>query len=220
MPGIRREAFEKSGIHKLSNRSDFFTRLEECKAFISSKGRIPNKNSTDEFERSLHHWRLDQMKSHNLGRIKGHRLELLLQSGVLESSYILEWRSFYDRLKAFVNTHGRLPSRDDSKNKKECTLGVWCSRQRRLNKSGKLNPERMKPLEDLGLFRNRWNDIWLAHYKEVYQYLRKNGKLPEHDTIDPVERQLGRWCKYQKKEYARNKLSKERITLLRTAGII
>lgn len=218
MNKIRREAIEKYGIHEHGKMSDFFTRLDQYKAFILNKGRIPSQTSTDKFEKSLFYWREDQKSLHNHGKIKSDRLEVLLQSEVLESGYDYEWRSYYGRLKIFIATHGYLPLRS-SQDPEESQLGRWRQAQYGRYKNGKLNKNRAMLLEEIGLNITVDDVNWNSTFQLLKDFIKKYGLIPSRRSDLLGERSLYQWLRVQRRYLKSNKLSSRRKALLNTLEI-
>jgi hypothetical protein len=344
-----------NGILLPGNEQEFLEKLKACETFIELHGRTPSTTATDPLEKSLYYWRAGQQHLHSIGKLKPHRLRMLIDRGIFRTAYEYEWMSFFERLKKFIDVNGRppvrfttdsdeaqlgqwrqqqlalykkgelgeqrtqlleslgvattvtninwnnnfrmlqsffkkhnsLPSRTsndqaqrqlarwletqrqlikedslplrrkkligslgmsenrleirwdktltevqaflkknghlpsaNSDRNKERSLGVWCNRQRTEHNAGRLRLDRLEHIKSIGLLLDQKQELWKKLYKQVYQYVRKYGELPKHDTFDPVERPLGCWCERQRNLYNQGRQPKDKITLLRTAGII
>lgn len=100
--------------------------------------------------------------------------------------------------------------------KKDPSLGSWVNSQRNLYKKGKLNPERVQMLRDIG-FIFELNRDWnltiplLEKFKKEYGHCNVPLKYPK-------DKALGIWVRNQRALYRRGELSQERIDRLHDTG--
>jgi hypothetical protein len=104
-------------------------------------------------------------------------------------------------------------------------LGKWQSHQRNIYMKGKLSPERIKQLEDIGLTwkltdvkqdRHGW-DFW---YGLTLKYIDEFGEANAPVRYKtPEGYQIGIWQNNQRMSYRKGKLSSERIKRLEEIGI-
>lgn len=136
----------------------------------------------------------------------------------------------------YFKEHGNIDVSDkfiyNAKDNKKVELGKWINNQRTYYKRGSLLIERKELLEEIGII---WNRIpkypeqnlkkWLEMYKCAVLYYKEHG-----DLLIPTEYKmtnendevvyLGRWLKHQRNLYTNNKLSKDKIEMLESIGII
>ena len=109
-------------------------------------------------------------------------------------------------------------------------LGQWQSWQRKMYKKSKLSKERKDLLEKIGMhFETRDNDeVWNQMYMLAESYFKEYGNLKIKQVfktlngIDYDEKgyNLGIWINTQRREYKKDKLSKEKIELLDQIGMV
>ena len=97
------------------------------------------------------------------------------------------------------------------------TLAVWCSHQRQAYKKGRLSPERITRLEELGFVWDTFESAWEKMFGMLIDYKKRFGNcnVPQGWSEDP---KLGRWVSTQRKLYKNGKLSPERIQRLKSVG--
>jgi len=154
------------------------------------------------------------------------------------SSYDLRWDAMFERLRQYKEEKGDclVPKRFEA----DKQLGTWVDTQRvqykklqklvaeakgeagnvetgkKAPRVGRLNPERIKKLDNLG-FTWSLRDDWDKHYQELVQYLSEHGdcvvpaKYPENPR-------LGFWVCAQRQVYKLQKAGKD-ISALRTAKL-
>ena len=109
-------------------------------------------------------------------------------------------------------------------------LGGWLVSQRQMYKKSKLSKEREELLEKIGMrFETRDNDeVWNQMYMLAESYFKEYGNLKIKQVfktlngIDYDEKgyNLGIWINTQRREYKKDKLSKEKIELLDQIGMV
>ena len=109
-------------------------------------------------------------------------------------------------------------------------LGGWLVSQRQMYKKSKLSKKREKLLEKIGMrFETRDNDeVWNQMYMLAESYFKEYGNLKIKQVfktlngIDYDEKgyNLGIWINTQRREYKKDKLSKEKIELLDQIGMV
>ena len=107
-------------------------------------------------------------------------------------------------------------------------LGTWLATQRQSYKKEKLSPERINLLKTIGMrFEIKYNDGWNKNYALAKNYYEHNGNLeiPEKfKTLNGYEHDenginLGKWLHKQRQSYKKEKISPERINLLKDIGM-
>ena len=116
-----------------------------------------------------------------------------------------KWKENYDLLKEYNDT----PSQTYVTN---CgvKLGSWCSKQRQDKKKNKLSQERIDLLEKIPNWFWEQDEKW----KENYTLLKEYNDTPSQTYETTCGVKLGSWCKKQRSDKKKNKLSQERIDLL------
>ena len=126
------------------------------------------------------------------------------------------WESRYAQLNEFKDIHGhcKVPfAWPDNP-----SLGRWVYEQRKLKKSGKLDPKREELLNTIGFDRGfNPNDSWNLRYQELVKFKNQNG----HCVVPyryAENHQLGIWVANQRRKRKKNKLTPERERLLDEIG--
>jgi superfamily II DNA or RNA helicase len=91
-------------------------------------------------------------------------------------------------------------------------LGIWQRNQRKSYRQGKIPPERIKRLEEIGFTWNKYEEQFEEGFHETLLYKNRTGNpnAPnKHKT--PEGFQLGHWQGTQRKSYKKGKLSPDRI---------
>jgi hypothetical protein len=193
-------------------------KLNECAAFIKRNGRPPSSSATDPEEKSLYYWRAGQQHLKSIGKLKPHRLELLIKAGILKTGFEYEWHSFFEQMKEFMEKNKRLPIRlsDDPQEKR---LGQWRQQQFALYKSGKMQEDRAKLLESLGVATTVTNAKWNTRFRQLQLFLAKHGTLPSRSATDENEKELSRWLETQQFLMNKGEMAKRRKTLLESLDL-
>ena len=92
-------------------------------------------------------------------------------------------------------------------------LGVWVAGQRKLYRKGRLPPERIEKLNEIGF---NWGkeklDSWEKRRRELEACISRTGSYPEEDTP------LAAWVRYQRK--VRDQMRPERRNKLDEMGFV
>ena len=129
-----------------------------------------------------------------------------------------KWNEKYQLLSNFKKQHGHcfVPINW----KENPSLGNWVATQRRLEASGKLDPDKKAILnktgfiwsnEALNKLNEQYNNQWEINYKKLITYHKKHKTLQVSLKIDPG---LQRWTSLQRRLYKLDRLSKERVEKL------
>lgn len=124
-----------------------------------------------------------------------------------------KWMKRYRELVAFQEKNGHFNVTEANGGRK---FGDWVRDQRRLQRTGKLQIDRKKLLDDIGFV---WtNPIWMDHYKQFIEFKEKHGHvnvLPSHGKPS-----LRSWIKNQRQDQRAGKLSSDRQKLLDDIGFL
>jgi|GEM_PF-6311666 len=180
-----------------NNEPEFMEKLEACAAFIEKNGRTPSSTANDLAEKGLYYWRAGQQHLRSIGKLKTHRLQLLEERGIFQTAFEHEWRSFFNRLERFVKEQGRPPIRF-SDNPEEARLGQWRQQQFALYKKGKIDKERARMLESLGIATTVTNINWNNSFRQLQAFVKARSMLPSRFSDNEDEKQLARWLETQR----------------------
>jgi len=126
-----------------------------------------------------------------------------------------QWFERYGQLVAYKQKHGNcdMPARWDENQK----LATWVVNQRVLQRDGVLESEKVELLNRLAFKWNPHASNWRESYLALLEYRKRFGdcRVPQ----DWKENQkLAKWVSTQRVQYARSKISRERIALLEKIG--
>jgi hypothetical protein len=96
-------------------------------------------------------------------------------------------------------------------------LSNWVGVQRRNYSKGKMNPERITRLNEIGFVWEPIDTSWSEMFSELIQFRELNGhcRVSQRFAENP---KLGRWVARQRKSMRRKQVSKERARLLEKIG--
>jgi superfamily II DNA or RNA helicase len=121
------------------------------------------------------------------------------------------WNLIYNALVEYVNTNGKLPTRQTNK-----TLGWWCEKQRKKYKTNKLSADKITKLNSIKYWFWEYDldSAWQEKYNQLLQYVLINKRIPPRSTGN-----LGNWCDSQRQIYKKCKLTPIRINALQSINI-
>ena len=206
---------------------------------IPSKFKTLNGTDEDENGYNLGQWQSWQRKMYKKSKLSKERKDLLEKIGMhFETRDNDEvWNQMYMLAELYFKEYGNLeiPSKFKTLNGTDedengYNLGQWQSWQRKMYKKSKLSKERKDLLEKIGMhFETRDNDeVWNQMYMLAESYFKEYGNLKIKQVfktlngIDYDEKgyNLGIWINTQRREYKKDKLSKEKIELLDQIGMV
>ena len=206
---------------KIIRRVFWSDRLDQVKEFIKTHGRLPVKNSGDEFEDTLATWRQNYAAAFKAGKLKKLRAEALQKSGILYDPNEKEWNSRLERLIDFFQKYNRYPNQF-ALEKEEREIGRWRAGQIALIKLNNLSEERKEKFVNSGMSTSIYDHKWRSRLKEVVRFKKKHHRLPNvnGDTIEEIN--LGMWCKNVRTNIYKGSRTNARTrkTLLTAAGIL
>lgn len=230
--------------------------FEKLKAYKEEYGhcRVPSRYKPDYESVRLGNWVGNQRRAYNENKLSEEytaALEMLgfewkirkgrpKQKSAQEANNVADgsdnsddrqWSSVFQRLKAFVRSHGHcnVPYQFEP----DQQLGNWVCHQRRAYWDGKLDSERKAALDALGFdwaFNSEReneikdsvalgdrDDLWNAMLKKLKAYQKKHGHcmVPRRSTTNP---KLGRWVEVQRRKYREGNICPERRAALDLLG--
>lgn len=126
-------------------------------------------------------------------------------------------------LKRYAAEHGH-PNVPHAVIYHDVKLGVWCATVRRRRELGRVPPEQVKLLTDLGLYWNKRKDRSDEAYRSLLPYLR--AYIAEHGHADVPQQfqvgvvRLGRWVNFLRRMYTLGRLSPTKIEELESLGFV
>ncbi len=119
------------------------------------------------------------------------------------------WQMMYERLEEYYEQEQDWPSVTEGK------LGLWCNTQRRAYRQGKLSPERIAALNNIGFEWELLDSQWDRNYQQLKQFIATNERQPKR-----TDGSLYTWCTTQRTNRRNRKLTKERIRRLDEIGFV
>ena len=148
-----------------------------------------------------------------VGSLSSEQIERLDRIGMQwESPAERQWRRVYRELKEYVGEYGTLHIRDEYRSKNGVDLNRWIMRQRAVYRSGKLSPERIQLLEEIGVTWTR-PDIWNERFELAMDYYRRHHSLDIPGDVTVGGLKFKWWLSMQKKEYDSDLMPPERREL-------
>ena len=175
----------------------------------------------------LGQWLERQRNAKKLGKLTAGRIEQLEKIAFVwstssyyavkkEKQWMVNYQKFLDYKKEFG--HVNIENRAIYQNSK---LGLWVSRQRKAKRLGKLLPEQIEKLENVGF---AWdtsaykpaylNKYWMGYYQKLLDYKKEFGQINIKNRGVYQNSDLGRWVFRQKKAKKLGKLTAEQIEQL------
>ena len=130
-----------------------------------------------------------------------------------------KWMNTYNRLLEFYKIHKRFPSMEEDK-----YLYSWVTVERARLKKNKRNPEQIKLLNDLNVYRveeSRWISTWDNKYEILKKFLKSNNHYPRQNKGNKKEHLLYNWIQEQRQQLRYryinkpNKLSEDKVKKLK-----
>ena len=206
---------------------------------IPSKFKTLNGTDEDKNGYNLGGWLVSQRQMYKKSKLSKKREKLLEKIGMRFETRDNDevWNQMYMLAELYFKEYGNLeiPSKFKTLNGTDedengYNLGQWQSWQRKMYKKSKLSKERKDLLEKIGMhFETRDNDeVWNQMYMLAESYFKEYGNLKIKQVfktlngIDYDEKgyNLGIWINTQRREYKKDKLSKEKIELLDQIGMV
>eukprot|EP00536_Pseudo-nitzschia_multiseries_P010583 jgi/Psemu1/289162/fgenesh1_pg.328_\ len=194
---------------------DMYTLLLQYKA-REGNCNVPFNHKED--DQNLGMWLNNQRKAKKSGKLESQKEKRLGKINVVWSRKS-NWDWTYELLEQYKRREGNcdVPFRhkEDGQN-----LGSWLSKQREHKKNGKLEPEREKRLEQLGVVWSPHTSKWDDMYSLLEQYKSENGhcNVPQKHRKDGQN--LGNWVMTQCKDRRNGKLEPTRQQRLEELGVV
>lgn len=161
-------------------------------------------------------WALTQSNRIAEGTLSAEKTRLLRELG----EAFLPVDRWGEGLRHLLAYRRRFPDRwpaTGERNPEGYDVGLWCNRQRKAYKSGRLKVRQIKSLQDIGFsFTSGFlAEAWMRQYGYLRDYRKKHPeKWPVIGEEFPSGNALGGWCALQKTNYRSGGLEAKRIELL------
>lgn len=206
-------------IHE-KNWQDMYTALLEYQS-IHGDLNVPSKYVTEN-GKTLGRWLIHQTVLHFKGTLSREHEEKLESIGVIWRTNYVKWSFMYKLATEYQKEHGNLNIPQNYTTSDGETLGIWLQTQRNNYRDGKLKPERIKLLEDIGInWRLKQCYSWEEMYCLAAEYYKTNGNLAIPRSYKaPNGANLGTWLSTQRQKYRQGKLEKEKALALENIGVV
>ena len=162
-------------------------------------------------------WVQTQRQRYKDGKMDQERVRRLMELGFKWDCLDEDWEERYWLLAEFKEVHGHcnVPVGHEMNG---INLGYWVHRQRQDYKQGKMDPERVRRLRELGFrwdcFEENWEGrCWLlAEFKEVHGHCN----VPDRYEVNGIK--LGYWVQRQRQDYKQGDMDPERGRRLEDLG--
>ncbi len=168
---------------------------------------------------NIGNWLNDQKRMFREGKLSKERIVILESLGVVWNRLEENWNKSCDLLKEYMTINNGKEPKQKEKYKGE-NIGNWLGAQKDLYRKGKLSKEKIVILESLGVIWNKNEENWNQKCDLLEEYMTiNNGKEPVDGEIYKGEN-IGDWLNKQKGLYRKGRLSKEKIVILESLGVI
>jgi len=152
-------------------------------------------------------WCNRKRQNYKKGKLSSERIAALesIEGWYWEIDMDKVWEENLQQVMAYKKKESKFPPRSQG------SLGTWCDTQRQNYKKGKLSSERIAALESIEgwYWEIDMDEFWEENRQKIIAYVEQEGEIPSFS-----QGPLGRWCKTQRQNYKKGKLSPERIAAL------
>ena len=166
-------------------------------------------------------WIYGQRDRFSRGLVPEEQKELLDSIGMSWDRYDAKWEKGFQYAMRYISEYGDINNVPEDFRYDNFKLLVWIRAQRTRYRQGKLSPERVSRLEEIGLAWEKNKAFWDSGYKRACEYRDKHNNLNIVITyICEDGFKLGGWLSNQKTRYKSGKLTDEQIAKLEKIGIV
>ena len=189
------------------------------------KEKTGNPNATYDYKTTegfqLGTWQSIRRKSYRKGKLSHERIERLEKSGFIWEILEEQFEKGFQETLLYKEKTGNPNAQQRYKTDEGFQLGAWQSSQRTYHRKGKLSPDRIKRLNDIGFTWEMLEEQFEKGFQETLLYKEKTGNPNVQQSYKTDEGfQLGTWQSIQMGNYSKGKLSHERIERLENIGFI
>lgn len=191
---------------------------------VDNNGKFPAGNYVTENGIKLGQWLNNQRQYYRRGKLLPHRKDKLEKLGIVWDVLEQCWEDWYQQAKVYSQNYGNLCFFIQKNGQGSKSLEVWLSNQRFEYGRGKLLPERIQKLENIGMVWNVLDHQWDRMYWREVAFYQKYGHLRTSKTRGVSEDyKLGEWLSTQRKNYFAGTnlcFTEERIWKLEEIGMV
>jgi superfamily II DNA or RNA helicase len=209
-----RKAIATSCIDQLGASWDgWFGQLVAFKAKFGRCDPHPTKGE----HRRLGNWLAIERKKYRLGKLDPTRAQKLLVLGAELDPYETWWDEMFAKLANYKMSHGHCNVPRDWP--EDPALGRWLSAQRARKREGKMNGERVKKMELVGVIWNQVSAGWETRFAELVELTQKLGN-PNLPMRYPENPGLAKWLHAQRQNRRRGTLPSDKALRLEQLGVV
>jgi superfamily II DNA or RNA helicase len=192
-------------------------KLEMVEEYIEQNGSLPSKRDKNKEFKHLGLWITTQKRNHeyNLYCMKNTTIKKQWNIFINKYDHLFvsndeKWKTYFERVKLYIENHDRLPSSVD-KNKDIKKMGQWIVHQKKnyKEKKGIIQDNNIKHLWEE--FVNKYQsyfmtneEIWKYNFDKVKQYIDENNKLPPYHKTSNKFISLAKWISEQQQNFKHN----------------
>ena len=166
-------------------------------------------------------WIYAQRDRFSRGFVTEEQKELLESIGMTWDRYDAKWEKGFQYAMRYISEFGDINSVPEDFKYDNFKLLVWIRAQRSRYRQGKLSPDRIRRLEEIGLAWEKNKAFWENGYEHACQYRESYNNLNViMSYICDDGFKLGSWLSNQKTRYKNGNLTNEQITKLEQIGIV
>ena len=223
----KKNELSKSRVAKLDS-VDFIWDLAETswdnnfkgyKSFKKKQGRFPSEESKDKSESFLGSWAGGQRQKYKKNKLPKDRIDKLNLIGFVWDPLELSWNQEFEEYQEFKKKFNKEPT-VYSKSESEKFIANWAARQRIRYNKNKLSQDKIDNLNSISFTWDQLESSWNKLFEDYKNFKERNNHEPSAISKENYVREIGRWAGQQRKNYKKNKLSKERIDRLESIGFV
>lgn len=166
-------------------------------------------------------WCSYQRKAYKAGRLSDRKRERLRDIGFSFNPLEESWNRQFQFLIDFRKEHPYQWPSEQEEYPSGNRIGQWTVLQRMRYRKGKVSKDRIELLESIEFPWNPLDAAWLSQYEHLKAFSKENpNRWPVDKQEFPKGNRLGNWCTRQRKYYRSGTLSKERVDLLKSIGLL
>ena len=178
---------------------------------LSYKAQHGNVNVPDDWPTPLGTWVGKQRSSKSQCKLSDDRFQRLFDIGFTWDARESKWEAKYNELSAYRAKHGDVNIPHD----RNSELWRWVGTQRIFKKKGKLPPDKIQRLDEIGFIWDILDLQWESRFNDLltYKAVHGNVNVPQGEPTG-----LGAWVSTQRATKKANEISDERIQRLEEIG--
>ncbi|MEU6713048.1 Helicase associated domain protein [Nonomuraea sp. NPDC046802] len=180
---------------------------------------IPADHVTED-GRALGTWLVQQRQRYRRNALSARQVRLLEELGITWNILDARWEEGIAHARAYRAEHGHLHMPTQYECPDGYQLGPWLTAVRNRKREGKLQPERVAELEQLGIVWHVFEGRWQYHLDALDAWIAEQGtEVPQTATTSDGVR-VGNWLSNQRQKAKNGTLSEAQKTALEQRGVL